>query len=172
MRKILTNGKIVTIAGTGASGYNGDNQLATDAHISTPFGIFVSHDDEVYIADRSNHRIRKVLKNGMITTFAGTGVAGYNGDIVLSINANLHDPTSVFVSNSNEVFISERNGHRIRKIGSNGIITIIARNGKPGYLGDIEYNHSEHGIAGRYVPNLSYFKIMKHERDCLYSSRL
>jgi len=100
VRKILTNGNIVTVAGTGDEGYNGDSRLATDAWI-VPFGIFVSSDDEIYIADYGNHRIRKVLQNGMIVTIAGTGVEGYNEDNILAINAQLSFPSGVFVSDSN-----------------------------------------------------------------------
>ena len=89
------------MAGTGVVGYNGDNQLATNAHIRSSLGIFVSSDDEIYIADYGNHRIRKVLQNGMIVTIAGTGVEGYNEDNILAINAQLSFPSGVFVSDSN-----------------------------------------------------------------------
>ena len=133
VRKILTNGMITTISGTRDIEDGGNDGLATE---SSPTGLFVSSNDEVYIADSTNHRIRKVLNNGTIITIAGTGIKGYNGDGILATNAQLFSPWSVFISNSNEVFISERSGHRIRKIDANGMITTVAGNGHSGYEGD------------------------------------
>src|SRR3989338_10462185 len=76
IRKILKNGNIVTIAGNGTKGYSGDNDLATNAQIDFPLGVFVSKDGEVFFADRNNDRIRKILKNGNIVTIAGNGTKG------------------------------------------------------------------------------------------------
>ena len=167
IRKIDSDGIITTIAGIGQMGYNGDNILAVQSNLNCPWDVMVVN-DEVYIADRINHRIRKVLKNGMITTIAGTGVKGYNGDNILASNAQLSCPASIFVSSTNELFIADRDNHRIRKIDSDGIIKTIAGNGEDGYAGDIEYNHTEHGFHD--LSNLPKVKIMKFERDCLYST--
>ncbi|KAG2377438.1 hypothetical protein C9374_009349 [Naegleria lovaniensis] len=136
IRKIMKNGKITTIAGSGAQGYNGDNQLATNAQLFYPSSVFVSSNNEIYISDTSNHRIRKILPNGMITTIAGSGTQGYNGDNQLATNAQLFNPSSVFVSSNNEIYIADTFNHRIRKILSNGMITTIAGNGTQGYNGD------------------------------------
>ncbi|KAG2374636.1 hypothetical protein C9374_010655 [Naegleria lovaniensis] len=136
IRKIMTNGMITTIAGNGIKGYNGDNQLATNAQLNYPSSVFVSSNDEVYIADPANHRIRKIMKNGMITTIAGNGTRGYNGDNQLATNAQLNYPSSVFVSSNDEVYIADPANHRIRKIMKNGMITTIAGNGTEGYNGD------------------------------------
>ncbi|KAG2374619.1 hypothetical protein C9374_010638 [Naegleria lovaniensis] len=136
IRKIMKNGMITTIAGTGTQGYNGDNQLGTNAQLSYPKGVFVSSNDEVYIADTCNNRIRKIMKNGMITTIAGNGTRGYNGDNQLATNAQLSYPKGVFVSSNNEVYIADRGNHRIRKIMKNGMITTIAGTGTQGYNGD------------------------------------
>jgi len=65
---------ITTIAGTGAYGYNGDDQPATSAKLYYPYGLFV-HNDHVYFSDFDNHLVRKILPNGMIKTIAGTGIS-------------------------------------------------------------------------------------------------
>ena len=100
-----------------------------------PQGVFVSN-GQVYIADSGNHRVRKLLHNGQIVTIAGTGKKGYNGDGQLAVNAQLNYPSSVIVSSSNQVYIAEMDGHRIRKIDQNGIISTIAGTGEDGYSGD------------------------------------
>ena len=117
IKKVNSNGIVSTIAGTGEGGYNGDGDLATKTQLSTPWGVTVAN-DEVYIADLSNNRIRKVLRNGniiTISTIAGTGVDGYNGDGILATSAQLEGPIGLFVTRNNEIFISEYHGHRIRK---------------------------------------------------------
>ena len=83
--------------------------------LDRPYGVFVSN-GEVHIADTSSQRVRKVLRNGQIVTIAGTGTQGYNGDDQLATNAQLIFPISVIVSSSDQVYISEMYGHRIRKI--------------------------------------------------------
>ena len=84
IRKIYTNGTIVTIAGTGTYGFSGDNGRATSAQLNNPISVFVTSSNEVYIADSSNQRVRKIDTNGIITTIAGTGTGGYSGNNVNS----------------------------------------------------------------------------------------
>ena len=119
----------MTVVGTGIGGYNGDDIPATEAMIQYPYGIFVTEQDELYFADYCNSRIRKVF-NGIVTTVAGTGIDGYNGDGQLAMNTQLNDPWFVTVV-SGEVYIAEYDNNRIRKILRNGIITTLA--GTDGY---------------------------------------
>ena len=77
-----------------------------------------------------------MLRNGQIVTICGTGIAGYNGDNQPATDAQLNHPQGVFVSSRNEVYISEREGHRIRKILRNGNIVTVAGTGVDGYNGD------------------------------------
>ena len=135
IRKIDRHGIISTIAGTGVRGYNGDNQLAVHAQLYFPRGLFVTEDEEVYFCDMGNHRVRKIDRFGMISTIAGNGEEGYNGDDLLATNAKLHFPSSVYVYN-NEVYITDTKNNRIRKVLQNGIITTIAGTGEKGYNGD------------------------------------
>ena len=78
--KVDRLGATTTIAGTGTAGYSGDGALATAAQLNQPYGVAVAADGTVYISDFANERIRKVAPNGIITTVAGTGRAGFSGD--------------------------------------------------------------------------------------------
>ena len=135
VRKVLRNGQIVTIAGTGIRGYNGDGQLATDAQLDHPFLVVVSSSDQVYISEYSGGRIRKIDRNGIISTIAGTGIRGYNGDGKFATNAHLYNPRGFFVTEDEELLIADTFNHRVRKVDRNGVITTIAGNAK-GYNGD------------------------------------
>ncbi|EFC36159.1 predicted protein [Naegleria gruberi] len=96
IRKVYLNGTIVTIAGVyGSSGYSGDNGNAVSAKLFNPKGIIINSIGEIIFADSRNHRIRKISKNGKITTIAGTGTAGLSGDGGLATSAKLNYPNSV-----------------------------------------------------------------------------
>ena len=83
-----------------------------------------------------NNRIRKVGTNGIITTVAGNGTHGYSGDGGAATNAELYDPSGVAVDATGNLFIADYGNNRIRKVGTNGIITTVAGNGTDGYSGD------------------------------------
>ena len=128
---------ISTIAGSGDDGYNGDDIPATLAHLSDPDGVAVDAAGNVYVADHVNDRVRRVLRNGTITTFVGTGVHGYNGDGIPASMALLRSPAYVTVDAGGDVFIADMNNYRIRKVLANGTITTIAGTGRaPNYNGD------------------------------------
>ncbi|MFZ4516653.1 MAG: fibronectin type III domain-containing protein, partial [Acidimicrobiia bacterium] len=135
--KISTNGTVTTIAGTGTSGYSGDGGPATNAQLAAPYGVAVDSAGNVYIADTSNQRVRKISTNdGKITTIAGTGVSGHSGDGGTATNAQLSAPYGVAVDSAGNVYIADTGNDRVRKISTNGIITTIAGNGSRGYSGD------------------------------------
>ena len=138
MRKVLVNGTITTIAGTGVRGYNGDGIPATLAQIHASTYVVVDAGGNVLIADMNNHRIRKVLTNGTIITIAGTGHSPpYNGDWIPATLACLNSPMSVGFDGFDNVFIGDTSNERIRKVfASNGTICTIAGNGVEGYNGD------------------------------------
>lgn len=136
IRKIGTDGTIVTVAGTGVPGYNGDNILAVNAQLYSPYGITVDGHGDLYIADLNNNRIRKVTAaTGIITTIAGTGTYGYNGDNINAANAQLALPTNTAVDAQDNIFVVDFFNQRIRKI-SGGIITTVAGTGTAGYNQD------------------------------------
>ena len=133
IRKV-SNGVITTVAGNGGRGFNGDNILATSAQLHDPFGVAVDSAGNLYIADFGNNRIRKV-SNGVITTVAGNGTAGFSGDNGSATSAQLYNPVGVALDSAGNLYIADGGNFRIRKV-SNGVITTVAGNGTPGYGGD------------------------------------
>ena len=136
IRKVDNSGIITTVAGIGVSGYSGDGGQATDAELATPIAVSFDNSGNMYIADYSTHHIRKVDNSGVITTIAGTGIGGYNGDGIQATAAELNNPSSVRVDAAGNIYVSEINGQRIRKIDPSGIISTIAGTGAGGYNGD------------------------------------
>ena len=139
IRKIdATTGIITTVAGTGTAGYNGDGALATVSQLNKPFGVAIDPSGNIYIADGANNRIRKIsAATGIISTVAGNGTAGYNGDSISAITAQIKSPNSVCIDNGGNIYFSDQNNHRIRKVTiATGNITTVAGNGISGFLGD------------------------------------
>jgi autotransporter-associated beta strand repeat len=136
IRKVDSNGIISTVVGTGTPGYSGNNGLATAAQINGPNGIWQDSTGNLYIAEYANHCIRKVDTAGIITTIAGTGVKGYNGDNIAATAAQLNFPEAVFPDNLGNIYIADFLNYRIRKIDPGGIITTIAGNGVMIHAGD------------------------------------
>jgi sugar lactone lactonase YvrE len=139
IRKItISTGIITTIAGTGTAGYNGDGILATSAKLNFPRAVAVDRLYNVYIADATNGRIRKVdAITGMISTVAGTGTSGYNGDSILATNAKVNDPVGLCVDVNLNIYIADLLNERIRKVDqTNDTIYTVAGNGTSGYNGD------------------------------------
>jgi hypothetical protein len=133
-----TTGIISTLAGTGTAGFSGDGGLATSAKLNNPLGVAVDGSGNVYISERSNNRIRKVSgTTGVITTLAGTGVAGFSGDGGPATAAQLNGPHSLAVDGSGNVYFSEIENNRIRKVsGTTGVITTLAGTGVAGSSSD------------------------------------
>jgi sugar lactone lactonase YvrE len=136
VRKVTPAGVIVTLAGTGASGYSGDGGLASRAQLAWPQDVAVGSDGNLYIADTGNHCIRKVTLDGVILTVAGTGVCGYGGDGGPAIRAQLARPRGVFVGADGCVTLSDTENHRVRRVTPDGTILTVVGNGTEGYSGD------------------------------------
>ena len=136
IRKVATNGIITTVAGNGSEGYSGDGGPATSAQLYDPRGVAVDAAGNLYIADDVNQRIRRVGRNGIITTVAGNGSSGYSGDGGSATSAQLAGPSGVAVDAAGNLYIADVDNNRIRKVGTNGIITTVAGNGSEGYSGD------------------------------------
>ena len=92
IRKVDTGGTITTVAGTGAGGFSGDGGAATSAQLNLPTGLAFDSAGNMYIADFSNQRIRKVDTGGTITAVAGTGAAGFSGDGGPATSAQFNNP--------------------------------------------------------------------------------
>jgi uncharacterized protein (TIGR03437 family) len=126
---------ITTFAGNGTAGFSGDNGPAGQAMINGVAGLAADSAGNVYLAEQNNNRVRKVDRNGIITTLAGTGVAGFSGDNGSASQAQLNGPLGVCVDSSSNVYVTDQGNKRVRKI-SNGVITTFAGNGSGSSSGD------------------------------------
>ncbi|NJD69712.1 MAG: PKD domain-containing protein [candidate division NC10 bacterium] len=134
IRRVGPDGIITTMAGTGALlGSSGDSGPATQATFSAVGGVVVAPDGSVYIGD--SYRIRRVGPDGIITTVAGTGLAGFSGDGGPATLATLRGG-KVAVAPGGSLYIADTDNYRIRRVGPNGIITTVAGAGWFGYRGD------------------------------------
>src|ERR1035438_6220307 len=133
---VVASGQTITsFAGNGTAGYSGDGGQAALAQINRVVGLAVDAAGNIYLAEELNNRVRKVDANGVITTFAGTGVAGFGGDTGPAAQAQLSGPLGVCVSPSGDVYVTDQGNKRVRKI-SSGTITTVAGNGSSGNSGD------------------------------------
>ncbi|HEY3238593.1 MAG TPA: hypothetical protein VGL92_03430, partial [Acidimicrobiia bacterium] len=135
----LATGIITTVAGTGQSGYSGDNGPATAARLDRPRFLIVAPDGSLIIADTEGRRVRKVSPSGIITTIAGTGVAGYSGDGGQATFAQLDDPRGLALDGAGNLYVSNAEGTpvpSVRKISPSGVITTVAGGNPAGYSGD------------------------------------
>ena len=135
VRKVATNGNISTLAGNGVNGFSGDGGQAGNAMLNGPQTVAVDSQGNVYVGDTANNRVRKVAPNGVITTVAGSGDAGYSGDGGSAVNAQVGNPVAVAVDSAGNLYIADGSS-RVRKVFLSGVITTIAGSGPKGYSGD------------------------------------
>lgn len=136
IRKVNTSGIISTVAGTVGAGFGGDGGQATSAQLSNPFGVAVDAAGNIYIGDSNNNRIRKVNTSGIISTIAGTISAGFSGDGGPATSAQLNFPTGVRVDAAGNVYITDFNNNRLRKIDLSGNMSTVAGTATGGFSGD------------------------------------
>ncbi|GAA3290078.1 RICIN domain-containing protein [Streptomyces cinereospinus] len=136
IRKVTSDGKISTVAGTGAAGFGGDGGAAVSAQLNGPCGVAVDGAGDLYVADADNHRVRKVTADGTISTVAGTGTEGFGGDDGPAASARLNFPLGVAVDSTGTLYVSDHNNHRIRQITADGTISTVAGTGTEGFGGD------------------------------------
>ncbi len=134
----LTPGVISTVAGNGTAGYTGDGGAASSAELNGPNRAVVDWAGNIYIADFNANVIRKVnASTGLISTVAGTGVAGSTGDGGAATSAKLHAPDGLGVDASGNIYIGDSGNCRIRRVTvATGVISTVAGNGTCGYTGD------------------------------------
>jgi uncharacterized protein (TIGR03437 family) len=137
VRLVSPAGIISTVAGNGSYGATGDGGQATNASFSDVTDIALDAAGNLYIADASNHRIRKVTPGGIVTTVAGTGVQGSSGDGGLAIDATLNRPISVALDAAGNLYICDSSNHNVRRVSlASGMIAPYAGNGTAAFSGD------------------------------------
>ena len=136
VRKVDASGIITTVAGNGSVGFSGDGGPATAATLNTTLGVAFDANNNMYIADGGNNRVRKVDPWGIITTFAGNGAAASTGDLGMATAASMNYPGGVAVDRSCNVYVTEWYGQRVRRIETNGRITTVVGTGVAGFSGD------------------------------------
>ena len=132
------SGVIVTIAGTGAEGYSGDGGPATAATFNQPYSLQVDTNDDVYVVDRLNYVIRKIdASTGIVTTVAGTGQPGYNGDGGPATSAQMREPNDCFLDGRGGLLVADVRDQRVRRLDlASGVMTTFAGNGEKERTGD------------------------------------
>ncbi len=136
VRKVTTDGIIKTFAGDGSAIFKGDNGPALAAGIDMPAGVVVDGNGAVYIADYWNDRVRKVSPEGIISTVAGNGLWGLPGDNGQGTEASIRSPYGLALDSNGNLYISESDGARVRKLLTTKIIQTVAGNGNWGFAGD------------------------------------
>jgi hypothetical protein len=132
----ISAGVIQTAAGNGMQGFAGDGGPATIAELDIPTGLAVGSDGRIFVTDSHNERIRAIATNGVITTFAGNGVAGYAGDGGPATAAEMALPRGLMVTSSGAVIFADSNNQRLRMVDASGVITTIAGSGVQGAASD------------------------------------
>jgi uncharacterized protein (TIGR03437 family) len=116
VRRIAINGIVTTVAGTGVSGYSGDGGPASAAQLKSVSGVALDANGNLYIADAEDVKIRKVAPNGIITTYAGTGLAGVTGDGGPALGARFNFPSGMTTDANGNLYIADTRNDKIRKV--------------------------------------------------------
>ncbi|MCB0991455.1 MAG: protein kinase [Acidimicrobiales bacterium] len=127
---------VSVVAGTGTPGFGGDGGPAVQAQLAFPSGIDIGDDGSIYVADRLNHRVRRIDADGIITTVAGSGNEGFDGDGGQASEASLWHPVAVEVAPDGSLYIADGFNNRVRKVDPDGTIETVAGSGPQGEVGD------------------------------------
>ncbi len=128
---------ITTLVGTGKPGYSGDGGPAAQAQLNLPCGLTLGPGSSLFICDTGNHAIRKVTREGVISTVAGTGKAGRAEEGLLAVESELNEPREVRFDREGNLFFVETGNHRVRRMdAATGRVSTVAGGAKAGTAGD------------------------------------
>lgn len=148
---LLGDSPVSSVLGTGTAGYNGDGLQPLETQVNWPAGgnpeptggIAMDADGAIYFSDTNNHRVRRVVfdddtfTSGTVTTVAGTGVAGYNGDGGPATEAQINLPQDLEIGPDGNLYFADTDNHRVRMVDlTTGVISTVAGTGERGYGGD------------------------------------
>ena len=137
IRKVDLSSNISTIAGTGTATSTGDGGLATLASLNEPVDLAFDGSGNLYVAERSGQRIRKIAKDQTISTVAGTGFGGPpDSETGVAASQTLNIPQALAVDKDNSLLIADTGNNRVRRLTADGTINTIAGNGNGSYDGD------------------------------------
>lgn len=136
IRKVTAAGVISTVAGTGTCSSTGDGGAATSATINTVVFLWVGPDGSLYLPEYGSCKVRKINAAGTISTIAGTGTCSSSGDGAAATSATLNRPIGIVGDGYGNLYVSEQNGNRVRKIDPAGIISTVAGTGTGSSTGD------------------------------------
>jgi hypothetical protein len=133
VRKVLiATGVISTIAGNGSATFGGDGGPATSASLNSPMGVVVDGAGNVFVADYTNHRVRKIDSSGVITTIAGNGATGFSGDGAAAPLAALYYPSSVALDANGTLYIGDSYNNRVRMVAQIAAMAPVITSAAPG----------------------------------------
>jgi sugar lactone lactonase YvrE len=127
--KVSTDGLLATLAGNGIPSFSGEATAATAAQLNSPSGVAVGANGVLYIADTLNQRVRAVAPGGLLTTQAGNGTPGFNGDVILPRNALLNHPLGVAADALGNWYVADTANSRVREAQPGGNLFTVAGNG-------------------------------------------
>ncbi len=131
---INLGGRLVLVAGGGTGG---DLTTASQAKLVAPFGVGFDAEGTLFFVEMTGHRLRKIGRDGLVTTLAGTGREGRGGDGGPAGKAELKGPHSLAVAKNGDIFVADTWNNRVRKIDARtGVITNFAGTGRKGFSGD------------------------------------
>lgn len=165
---------VSTLAGTGSAG--SANGSGTVAQFRAPHGVAFDSSGNVFVADFSSNKIRRVTPAGVVSTFAGSGVAG--GVDGVGTAASFNSPRQVAVDSSGTVYVAESEGHKIRKITPGGVVSTLAGSGEQGSADGagsaasfrFPFGIAVDGIGNVYVGDLNNNKVRKISPDGVVST--
>jgi sugar lactone lactonase YvrE len=165
IRKINNAGNVTTIAGSGVRGFS--DGIASNAQFNRPSGAAVDASGNVYVADRDNNRIRKISPEGIVSTFAGSGTAGFADGA--GVNASFNSPRSIVTDGNGNLYVADSGNHKIRKITSGGGVSTVAGSGSQGFAdgngNDALFNYPSgvavDGSGNVYVADSGNYRIRK-----------
>jgi uncharacterized protein (TIGR03437 family) len=134
LRQVTPGGSVTTIAGNGLHNLYAPGVAATASPMDWPSSLAIDAAGTVYFAELHGNRVGKIV-NGVLTTAAGTGFPGYNGDRIAATSANLSKPAGIAIDRTGALLIADTGNQRVRRVADGNIVT-VAGSGRQGFCGD------------------------------------